>query len=217
MIRETFCEFLFIWQCRRKEKLIKDYYVIENVKRMLSERFVQFQELETTLQFIHFTHIQFQYLKLSKFESLDLGNFEMEIIDSQESVLWKTIFIKINKKLQENEIKSSRTKSLDSRSEKNHSCRMQFIAKFVWNKENIAPNFLWNISYLMNQKFKRRSEISNTFTYIIIVSLHSFEVWFMYLLNKITTPLKALNSDNKNPCESGGGSLYYLLLVIEGD
>ena len=82
--------------------------IIKNAKGSLSERFLQFRKLDATLHFIQFPHaIQFEALKLSKFDWLDLSNLEMELVDFQENAVWKTKFIDLNLKLQEEEIKSS--------------------------------------------------------------------------------------------------------------
>ena len=71
------------------------------------ERFAQFRELDATLQFILFPHtIQFENLELSKFEWLCLINLEIEMIDFQESAIWKTKFIDLNYRLQKNEAKT---------------------------------------------------------------------------------------------------------------
>ena len=60
------------------------------------------------MQFIQFPHtIQFEALELSKFDWLDLSNLEIEVVDFQENAVWKTKFIDLNLKLQEQEVKSS--------------------------------------------------------------------------------------------------------------
>ena len=43
---------------------------------------------------------QFENLELSKFEWLCLTNLEMEMIDFQESAIWKTKFLDLNYCLQ---------------------------------------------------------------------------------------------------------------------
>lgn len=92
----------------KNENVLKKYSsIIKNAKHSLSERFSQFRELDATLQFIQFPHtIQFEDLKLLKFDWLDLSNLEMELVDFQESAVWKTKFIDLNLKLQEKEVKS---------------------------------------------------------------------------------------------------------------
>lgn len=82
--------------------------IIKNAKDSFSERFSQFRELDATLHFIQFPHsIQFEDLKLSKFDWLDLINLEMELVDFQESAVWKVKFIDLNLKLQEMEVRAA--------------------------------------------------------------------------------------------------------------
>lgn len=51
---------------------------------------IHFQRGFLTLQFIQFPHtIQFENLKLLKFDWLDLSNLKMELVDFQESALWE--------------------------------------------------------------------------------------------------------------------------------
>lgn len=104
----------------KKNVLNKYSSIIQDAKHSISERFVQFRELDTTLQFIIFPHtIQFEDLKLSNFDWLDLDNLEMEIVDFQESIVWKTKFSDMNQKLEANELNQPMkdTESIESRAE----------------------------------------------------------------------------------------------------
>ena len=106
--------------------------IIEDVKILLSQRFVQLQELCTTLQFIFFPHtIHFEDLNLSHFSWLDLDNLEMEIVDFQESIVWKIKFRIMNQKLEANELNPSmnNAKSIKSRTENTILAKWSTIPK----------------------------------------------------------------------------------------
>ena len=93
---------------QKKNAFNKYSTIIDDAQHLLSERFVQFRELDTTLQFIFFPNtIQFEDLKLKQFDWLELGYLGMELIDFQESPVWKTKFLHMNQKLEESELKSS--------------------------------------------------------------------------------------------------------------
>ena len=84
--------------------------IIRDAKNLLSERFVQFRKLDTTLHFIFSPDtIQFENLNLSQFDWLNLSNLEMELIEFQESAVWRTKFFDMNQKLQKIESKSLST------------------------------------------------------------------------------------------------------------
>ena len=95
-----------------KEILLFRYSsIIQDAKNLLSKRFVQFQKLDTTLQFIFSPKtIQFENLNLSQFHWLNLSNLKMELIEFQESVIYRTKFFDMNQKLQKIESKSLSTK-----------------------------------------------------------------------------------------------------------
>lgn len=121
LLEKHFANYNLTDNAEEKENLLNKYScIIKYAKQSLSERFFQFRELDTTLQFILFPNtIQFEDLKLTNFDWLDLGNLEMELIEFQESAVWKTKFIDMNQKLQEDEIKLSmkNTESIESRAE----------------------------------------------------------------------------------------------------
>ena len=87
--------------------LKKYFFLMEEAKNVMFERFAQFQKLEVTLQFILSPHvIHFENLCLSKFEWLHFSNLQMEIINFQENAARKTKFVELNQHLQEIEIKT---------------------------------------------------------------------------------------------------------------
>ena len=82
--------------------------------------FGQFRELDTTLQFTFFLHtIQFGHFKLSHFDWLDLDDLEIEIVDYQESIVWKIIISDLNQKLEASKLNQliKDSESIENRTE----------------------------------------------------------------------------------------------------
>lgn len=81
-----------------KENAISKYLLIlEEIKLAFLERFNQFKQLETTLQFLVSPHkIEFKNLELSFFDWLDIGDLEMELAEFQNSFVWRNKFEELN-------------------------------------------------------------------------------------------------------------------------
>lgn len=90
-----------------QKEVVKHYIsVLANAKALFEERFSQFRELEKTLQFVILPHkLQFDDLKLSYFNWLNIDNLEMEMVEFQNNVVWTNKFEELNvnlgKKLQD--------------------------------------------------------------------------------------------------------------------
>ncbi|XP_026538860.1 general transcription factor II-I repeat domain-containing protein 2A-like [Notechis scutatus] len=75
--------------------------IVAAAKVNLSNRFLQFRKLETTLCFLTSPDkAEFEELDLSCLGWLDLGNLEMELIEFQESSLWKNKFYDLRETLE---------------------------------------------------------------------------------------------------------------------
>lgn len=76
--------------------------VLRAVIEQFSFRFVQFRELEKTIQFIKYPdEADFTDLKLDMFEWLDLKDLEMQLVDFQSNPVWKQKFITLRADLEE--------------------------------------------------------------------------------------------------------------------
>ena len=76
--------------------------------------------LDTTLQFIFFPHIiHIEDFKLSHFDWLDLDDLEIEIVDYQESIVWKIIISDLNQKLEASKLNQliKDSESIENRTE----------------------------------------------------------------------------------------------------
>lgn len=76
------------------ENKINNYVlIIEEIKESFENRFIQFKQLETSLQFIMYPHkIEFKNLELKFFSWLNINNLEIELVEFQNSFLWRKKF-----------------------------------------------------------------------------------------------------------------------------
>uniref|UniRef100_A0A8C6VI95 General transcription factor II-I repeat domain-containing protein 2A n=1 Tax=Naja naja TaxID=35670 RepID=A0A8C6VI95_NAJNA len=89
--------------------------IVAAAKMNLSNRFLQFRKLETTLCFLTSPDkAEFEELDLSCLDWLDLGNLEMELIEFQESSLWKNKFYDLRETLEKIERMTKSTVSSEN-------------------------------------------------------------------------------------------------------
>ncbi|XP_034259776.1 general transcription factor II-I repeat domain-containing protein 2A-like [Pantherophis guttatus] len=75
--------------------------IVAAAKVKFSNRFSQFRKMETTLCFLTSPEkAKFEELDLSCLQWLDLGNLEMELVEFQESSLWKNKFCDLRETLE---------------------------------------------------------------------------------------------------------------------
>ncbi|XP_070614862.1 general transcription factor II-I repeat domain-containing protein 2A-like [Erythrolamprus reginae] len=75
--------------------------IVATAKVNFSNRFVQFHKMETTLHFLTFPDkAEFEELDLSCLHWLDLENLEMELLEFQESSMWKNKFCDLRERLE---------------------------------------------------------------------------------------------------------------------
>lgn len=67
--------------------------IVAAAEENFSNRFLQFRKMETTLCFLTSPDkAKFEELDLSCLQWLDIGNLEMELLEFQESSIWKNKF-----------------------------------------------------------------------------------------------------------------------------
>ena len=78
--------------CQSLQKLFLN--TIESVGEQFFKRISKFRELEETANFMRFPDsIKMEELNLQKFSWIDMGKFDMELIEFQSSSIWKQKFI----------------------------------------------------------------------------------------------------------------------------
>lgn len=93
------------------ENIIKQYVlIIQEIKEAITERFNQFKQVENTLQFTIFPHkVEFKNLDLKHFDWLDIADLEMELVEFQNSFIWKKKFEDLQGILEKNVFESIAT------------------------------------------------------------------------------------------------------------
>ncbi|GFV08261.1 uncharacterized protein TNCV_326951 [Trichonephila clavipes] len=87
---------------RNEKKFIDEFiFIIVSLIEEFSARFSQFKELLKTFKFIMYPDvISFHKLNLSRFDWLEIEEFEMQLIDFQSNSIWIQKFIETRKKLE---------------------------------------------------------------------------------------------------------------------
>ncbi|XP_058027186.1 general transcription factor II-I repeat domain-containing protein 2-like [Ahaetulla prasina] len=85
-----------------RQEICKEFSsVVAAAKVNFSNRFIQFRKMETTLGFLTSPDkAEFEELDLSCLHWLDLGNLEMELVEFQESSMWKNKFYSLRQTLE---------------------------------------------------------------------------------------------------------------------
>lgn len=103
-LKQHFAEYSCFSDQMDKVKLLEKYSeILANSRKIFADRFAQFRLLESTFEFLRRPHtIQFDDLELESLEWIpNMENLEMELIDFQESSVWKTKFVELNHRLEQ--------------------------------------------------------------------------------------------------------------------
>ncbi|KAM4048853.1 general transcription factor II-I repeat domain-containing protein 2-like [Anomaloglossus baeobatrachus] len=92
----------FVDSLTSHQEIYKEFSsIVQAAKVNFSNRFLQFRKMETTLCFLTFPErAKFEDIDLSCLQWLDLGNLEMELLEFQESSIWKNKFCDLRETLE---------------------------------------------------------------------------------------------------------------------